>query len=728
MTSSDCLGLLAVMEATAGEDLCAPAQQQRRRREQPAQEQQPSSSSCSTMAEPPLSRCAVCQDVASGVHYGVPACEGCKGFFRRIVSSRNLGGSCGHIIPIEMTPQTRNTCQWCRLKKCCAVNMGRERSKLGRRAKGTRDQPVAAASSSVGSSTDCSTGIVEVPDNGPILNEIPLPGHSPVTISAAAVSSSPGSSHQHISSASITDSQLMLYIEQKRQEFEQQLSRRLGANGIIGPAFSHLKRSPPSDLHSFASYSPMQPPPPLKRQRGGSASAAIDFLELDQPPGYNNLNNYQSEQVQFEQQPNAHHRQQQQQQQELGRAPKKVWLQKSLLPEVLPLAALQTGESVASHCQRLVGPLLTQALTTFVQRATFDEKVTNLLLTGIEQFYAHWSPTAATMPGSMVPLITDNINLILAGHRRSFQFSPERMAQFRAERLHLTREPLADEEPVVISRLHACLPSILNRVIGFAQSIFNDSKFTVSVSSTPSAVQVSNVDTKICAEDKRHLLLSHCSQLVAMRFCFSLVKRQEGYIIDPTMNFRLTRRFLQSARHPTLSLLFTRFFDVSARWDSLAMTDSELAFLSAICLTSPYMGTRPESAFANLNSVVSVHLSIVGLFWTHLCNEEARRHDWSPELLQQSHELRLSVRLAAIKRLFRLAAVFSLLLDINSLSSDTFVLMESQINRIAFCDEDSSSLGESSGSSEILLPKGVSSGQFRQLPQHQQQPHLQNWW
>uniref|UniRef100_A0A1I8FMZ0 Nuclear receptor domain-containing protein n=1 Tax=Macrostomum lignano TaxID=282301 RepID=A0A1I8FMZ0_9PLAT len=57
------------------------------------------------------------------------------GFFRRIVSSRNIGGACAHSVPLEMTPQTRNTCQWCRLKKCCAVNMGRQRSKLGRRAK-----------------------------------------------------------------------------------------------------------------------------------------------------------------------------------------------------------------------------------------------------------------------------------------------------------------------------------------------------------------------------------------------------------------------------------------------------------------------------------------------------------------------------------------------------------------------------------------------------------------
>lgn len=32
--------------------------------------------------------CAVCQDYASGYHYGVWSCEGCKAFFKRSIQGR----------------------------------------------------------------------------------------------------------------------------------------------------------------------------------------------------------------------------------------------------------------------------------------------------------------------------------------------------------------------------------------------------------------------------------------------------------------------------------------------------------------------------------------------------------------------------------------------------------------------------------------------------------------
>ncbi|VIO95796.1 hypotetical protein, conserved [Brugia malayi] len=66
--------------------------------------------------------CAVCGDKASGNHYGVLSCEGCKGFFRRNIQKKMKytcynGGNC--IVNVE----NRNKCQPCRLKKCLSVGM-----------------------------------------------------------------------------------------------------------------------------------------------------------------------------------------------------------------------------------------------------------------------------------------------------------------------------------------------------------------------------------------------------------------------------------------------------------------------------------------------------------------------------------------------------------------------------------------------------------------------------
>jgi nuclear receptor subfamily 6 group A len=64
----------------------------------------------------------ICEDKATGLHYGIITCEGCKGFFKRTVQNRRVytcvaDGTC------EITKAQRNRCQYCRFKKCIEQGM-----------------------------------------------------------------------------------------------------------------------------------------------------------------------------------------------------------------------------------------------------------------------------------------------------------------------------------------------------------------------------------------------------------------------------------------------------------------------------------------------------------------------------------------------------------------------------------------------------------------------------
>ncbi|XP_006817205.1 nuclear receptor subfamily 1 group D member 2-like, partial [Saccoglossus kowalevskii] len=100
--------------------------------------------------------CQVCGDKSSGFHYGVLACEGCKGFFRRSSKSgkeytcRHGNGQCmiGRV--------NRNRCQFCRYKKCLEVGMSREAVRVGRMpaSRPNRPRPKVEKQSSLGDASD----------------------------------------------------------------------------------------------------------------------------------------------------------------------------------------------------------------------------------------------------------------------------------------------------------------------------------------------------------------------------------------------------------------------------------------------------------------------------------------------------------------------------------------------------------------------------------------------
>ncbi|MFH4973521.1 hypothetical protein AB6A40_000230 [Gnathostoma spinigerum] len=76
--------------------------------------------------------CQVCSDRASGFHYGVFACEGCKGFFRRSIQQKIQYRPCTKSQQCLIARNNRNRCQYCRLKKCIAVGMSRDAVRFGR--------------------------------------------------------------------------------------------------------------------------------------------------------------------------------------------------------------------------------------------------------------------------------------------------------------------------------------------------------------------------------------------------------------------------------------------------------------------------------------------------------------------------------------------------------------------------------------------------------------------
>ncbi|XP_066063082.1 nuclear receptor subfamily 1 group I member 3 isoform X7 [Chamaea fasciata] len=90
--------------------------------------------------------CAVCGDRASGYHFHVMSCEGCKGFFRRSII-KGVRFTCPLARRCPVTKAKRRQCQACRLQKCLDVGMRKdmimseEALRRRRELRGQRGQP-----------------------------------------------------------------------------------------------------------------------------------------------------------------------------------------------------------------------------------------------------------------------------------------------------------------------------------------------------------------------------------------------------------------------------------------------------------------------------------------------------------------------------------------------------------------------------------------------------------
>ncbi|KAM7135766.1 peroxisome proliferator-activated receptor delta isoform 2-T4 [Molossus nigricans] len=93
--------------------------------------------------------CRVCGDKASGFHYGVHACEGCKGFFRRTMRMKLEYEKCERSCKIQK--KNRNKCQYCRFQKCLALGMSHNAIRFGRMPEAEKRKLVAGLTAGEGS-------------------------------------------------------------------------------------------------------------------------------------------------------------------------------------------------------------------------------------------------------------------------------------------------------------------------------------------------------------------------------------------------------------------------------------------------------------------------------------------------------------------------------------------------------------------------------------------------
>uniref|UniRef100_A0A915NP67 Nuclear receptor domain-containing protein n=1 Tax=Meloidogyne floridensis TaxID=298350 RepID=A0A915NP67_9BILA len=87
-----------------------------------------------------LDTCRVCGDGPARMHYGVPTCFGCKGFFRRTLK-RTKEYTCRYSGNCIVDRYERNSCRYCRFKRCLEVGMDPKAVRPDRDAAG-RTHPV----------------------------------------------------------------------------------------------------------------------------------------------------------------------------------------------------------------------------------------------------------------------------------------------------------------------------------------------------------------------------------------------------------------------------------------------------------------------------------------------------------------------------------------------------------------------------------------------------------
>lgn len=76
-----------------------------------------------------VDKCLVCSHKATGIHFGVMSCEGCKGFFARsLKANKHEAYKC----TLNFACVDLSTCRYCRFRRCLFLGMSYDSCKTGR--------------------------------------------------------------------------------------------------------------------------------------------------------------------------------------------------------------------------------------------------------------------------------------------------------------------------------------------------------------------------------------------------------------------------------------------------------------------------------------------------------------------------------------------------------------------------------------------------------------------